>query len=99
MRSALAWKLSRRGRSTMILRKPKCVVGKMRLTTTSSSFPSFATFRVSPSLKSGWLSCPKRWISASWLIAGRSRPPFLRSPAVMCSLVIISMPPEPQQGS
>ena len=29
MRSGLAWKLSRSGRSTVILRNPKCVVGKM----------------------------------------------------------------------
>src|SRR5690606_17147330 len=47
-----AWKFSLSGRSTVILRKPKCVVGKIRLTTTSSSFPSFMTRRVSPSRKS-----------------------------------------------
>lgn len=51
MRSSLAWKLSLSGRSTVILRKPKWVVGKMRLTTTSPSLPSFTTFRVSPSSK------------------------------------------------
>ena len=62
MRSGLAWKFSRSDRSTVILRKPKWVVGKTWLTTTSSS-------------------------------------PFFRRPFVTCSLVIMSMPPDPQQGS
>src|SRR2546425_6643360 len=44
---------------------------------------------------SGLTSWPKRWISASLLISGRRRSPFLRRPTVMCSLVIISMPPDP----
>ena len=47
---------------------------------------------------SGFTSWPKRWISASSLIAGRRRSPFFRSPTVTCSFVIISMPPEPQHG-
>ena len=33
------------------------------------------------------------------LIAGRSRSPFRFGPSVMCSFAIISIPPEPQQGS
>ena len=49
MRSSLARKLSRSGRSTEILRKPKRVVGKTWLTVRSSSLPSLATTRVSPS--------------------------------------------------
>ena len=48
---------------------------------------------------SGFTSWPKRWMSASGLIAGRSRSPFRLGPSVMCSFAIISMPPEPQQGS
>ena len=52
MRSSLAWKFSRSGRSTVILRKPKRVVGKTWLTTRSSSLPSLATMRVSPSRQS-----------------------------------------------
>ena len=48
---------------------------------------------------SGFTSWPKRWMSACALIAGRSWSPFRRSPSVMCSFAIISMPPEPQQGS
>ena len=32
-------------------------------------------------------------------MGGGARSPFLRNPMVMCSLVIISMPPEPQHGS
>ena len=48
---------------------------------------------------SGFTSWPKRWMSACALIGGLSGSPFLRSPSVMCSLAIISMPPEPQQES
>ena len=48
MRSSLAWKFSRSGRSTVALRKPKRVVGKTWLTTRSSPLPSLATMRVSP---------------------------------------------------
>ena len=51
MRSALAWKFSRSGRSTVILRYPNCVVGKIRLTATSSSVPSSVTGRVASSSK------------------------------------------------
>ncbi len=47
---------------------------------------------------SGFTSWPKRWISAPLLRTGRSRSPFFLKPAVMCSLAIISMPPEPQHG-
>jgi hypothetical protein len=48
---------------------------------------------------SGFTSWPKRWISAPVLIGGRMTSPFLRRPTVMCSFVIMSIPPEPQQGS
>ncbi len=48
---------------------------------------------------SGFTSWPKRWISASALIGRRSTSPFLRSPTVMCSFVIISIPPEPQRST
>ena len=52
MRSALAWKFSRSGRSTVILRKPNRAAGKTRLTARSSSLPSLASTRVSPSRQS-----------------------------------------------
>ena len=42
-------KLSLNGLSTVILRKPKWAVGKIRLTTTSLPLPSNVTVRVSPS--------------------------------------------------
>jgi hypothetical protein len=61
--------LSRSGRSTVILRKLKWVVGKMRLTTTSSSFPSFVILRVSPSRK----SASSFTMSCAW-VHGISRP-------------------------
>jgi len=48
---------------------------------------------------SGFTSWPKRWVSTPGPTAERMRSPFRRVPTVTWSFVIVSIPPDPQQGS
>ena len=87
MRSWLAWKLRRNGRSTVTLRYPKAVVGSIRLTVIFSGCPSRMTVFFAPSLPSA--SSRRISTACSWGISRRLSP-RLRRMETRCDVASIN---------